>query len=61
MPTKKVHFWLGHQFLTKMCPNYVFLDGVSIGNIPDWKWRPTKIVTLIPRPYRGEYSTLPPS
>ena len=32
---QKVHFWLGRQFLTKMCPNYVFLDALSIGNIPD--------------------------
>ena len=42
-----------------MCPNYVFLDALSSGNIPDINWRPTKIVTLLPRPYRGEYLTLP--
>ena len=56
-----MHYWLGRQFLTKMCPNYVFLDALSIGNIPDLKWRPTKIVTLLPCPYRAEYLTLPSS
>ena len=30
-----------------------------IGNISDWKWRPTKTVTLLSRPYRGDYLTLP--
>ena len=28
---------------------------------PDGKWRFTKIVTLLPRPYRDEYFTLPSS
>ena len=32
---------------------------MAIGNISDIKWRPTKMVTLLPRPYRGEYLTLP--
>ena len=32
---------------------------MAIGNISDWKGRPTKIVTLLSRPYRGEYLTLP--
>ena len=42
-----------------MCPNYVFLDALSIGNILDWKRWPTKIITLLPRPYRSKYFTLP--
>ena len=33
MPAQKVHFWLGRQFLTKMCPNQVFFDALSNGNI----------------------------
>ena len=32
---------------------------MAIGNISDRKRRTTKIVTLLPRPYRGEYLTLP--
>ena len=34
-PAKKVRFWLGRQFLTKMCPSHFFLDALSNGNIPD--------------------------
>ena len=34
-PAQKVHFWLGRQFLTKMCPNQVFFDALSNGNIPE--------------------------
>ena len=51
-----------------MCPNKVFFRRyfdwqhfslrMAIGDISDLKWRPTKIVTLLRRPYRGEYLTL---
>ena len=34
-PTQKVHFCLGRQFQTKMCPNQVFFDALSNGNIPE--------------------------
>ena len=34
-PPGQVRFWLGLQFLTKMCPNHVFLDALSNANIPD--------------------------
>ena len=32
---------------------------MAIGNMSVSKWRPTKIVTLLPRQYMGEYLTLP--
>ena len=59
LPAQKVHVWLGRQFLKKMCPSQVLFDALSNGNIPKWKWRPSKIVTLFPRPYRGEFGALP--
>ena len=58
---KKEHFWLRRQFLTKLCPNQVFLDALSNYSICDLKWRPAKIVTLLPRLHKGRHLTLPSS